>query len=201
MKSSVILSYMGDMCKIWKNDGQCSKLILFQTVFWTTEFIKDMYALRLSTCLITVSMALMSAWICLSSSTWAIFSCWSNSISLRYSDKLLDSLSKESTSCNNLSFNFSKLMVLDLKMWKEQNYSIIHLYIIIHFFSCFSNSNKFLDLLSKESNLILNFYKLVFSNSFSNSIAILSSKYAKSAMAKIEQQLCRTSKRLEITFI
>lgn len=73
------------------------------------------------TCLITVSIALMSAWICLSSSTWAIFSCWSNSISLRYSDKLLDSLSKESTSCNNLSFNFSKLMVLDLK--KRRKYS------------------------------------------------------------------------------
>jgi len=65
-----------------------------------------------SACLRMVSMALMSAWICLSSSTCAIFSCWRSSISLLYSARHLSSSSIAVTSHSNDTLVFSSVMVL-----------------------------------------------------------------------------------------
>lgn len=68
---------------------------------------------------------LISAWISRNSSTCAIFSCSSNSISCLYSSSLFSSLSVLSNSWRSLLRTFSKCNVFDLKWQKPY---IIYIY-------------------------------------------------------------------------
>lgn len=63
--------------------------------------------------------AFMSACICRSSSTWAIFSCIRRSISCLYSSRHFSSCSVCSTSCNILCFIFSSWSVFDLATYTK----------------------------------------------------------------------------------
>jgi len=76
-----------------------------------------------SDCLMMLSKALMSAWICLNSSTWAIFSCWSSSSSLLYSFMHFSSSSSCSTSHKSDTLVFSRFIVLLRISFKASNFA------------------------------------------------------------------------------
>lgn len=90
-------------------------LTLLSSAFLITPSIyKTRSSLNLSKIKQVLFTALISACICLNSSTCDIFSCNSNSISCLYSDKHFSSWSCVSISRTSLAFNFSNCIVLAL---------------------------------------------------------------------------------------
>lgn len=73
--------------------------------------------------------ALISAWICLSSSTWAIFSWSRSSISCLNSVRFLSSFSAAFTSCSRRCFSRSRPRVFCLNQNKETEWSKSQLYL------------------------------------------------------------------------